>query len=77
MPRRVCDRCKRGKASNVTIEVRGRSYRLCKKCFGEYLTVDAMDDRKQIEFIRSGLSGSFLGKLWLRIKKTTRTIIQE
>ena len=77
MPQRVCGRCKREKASNVTIKVQGRSYRLCGKCFREYLTVDAADDNKQIEFIRGSPTDAFLGKLWYWIKRTARTIIQK
>lgn len=77
MPQRVCERCRKEKASNVTIQVQGRSYRLCSKCFREYLTVDAADDSKQIEFIRGRPPDSLLGKLWYRVKKTVRTIIQE
>ena len=77
MPKHICNRCKSGKASNVTITVQGRSYRLCEKCFREYLTVDAADDRKQIEFVRKGPLDSFLGKLWYWIKRTARALIQQ
>lgn len=77
MPQRVCSRCKSGQVSNVTIEVQGQDYRLCEKCFREYLTVDVMDDSKQVEFIRGNPPGSFLGKLWYWIKRVVRAIVYE
>jgi len=74
MPRSICDRCKVNEASNVTVEIRRQSYRLCEKCFREYLKVDAADKTKQDEFIRGGSPDSLLGKLRYWIKRIARTI---
>lgn len=77
MPQQVCDRCKASRASNVTVEVQGQDYKLCEKCFREYLTVDAADNNKQVEFIRGSSPDSPLAKLWYWIKRIARTIVYE
>ena len=76
MPRRGCGRCKSENVSNVTIEVQGKSYKLCSNCFSDYLKVDATDDNKQIEFIRGSPPDALTRKLWYWIKRTARAIIQ-
>lgn len=77
MPRPKCDKCRREELSNVTVEIQGRGYKLCEKCFREYLTVDAMNNDKQIEFIRGKPPDSFSGKLWYWMKRIVHTVIQE
>lgn len=77
MPRPKCARCGSEDLSNVTVEIGGGDYRLCGKCFDDYLKVNALDDTKQEEFIRGKPPNSLLGKLWYWIRRGARAIIQE
>lgn len=74
----MCSRCHKGEASNVSVEIQGCMYKLCNKCFHDYLKVNSGSTDERILFIKGKLpSNSFSSQLWLRAKRVLSRFLKE
>jgi len=58
-----CGRCGSEKLSNVSVEIKKKTYLLCEQCFNDYLKIDAMDNDQRVAFIKRKLPTNFWGRV--------------